>query len=485
MVYFPALEFLFEHCNHLLDVIEVEPQTLWFRGYDDKSHQLDERAFDRLLHHPQHKLMHGVGLPLAASTGFESRQIPPWQQSIARLNPPWVSEHLAFMRVPGDQPESACRHGGFLLPPLQCQETVDIAVARIIELQHLSGVPVAFEITPNYLRPQRGEIRDGDFFAQVANAANCGIVLDLHNLFCNERNGRQSMQEVLEGLPLDRIWEIHLAGGDSHQGYWLDAHSDLVPRPVMELCEKWLPELPSLGALIFEIMPDYIPAKQLSLDQFTAQIQVMKSLWRLRPEPLSNPAHDCSAPASLARAPLIDHFPTADLKVVQWEQSLGALVNGRDIPVPAIRFAAMNEDPAIAVYRTLVESFRAGTLAEGLTLSYRLLVLTIGEQATLGLMKEFWACSWPEPFAYDEIQGFASFLHHRMKNGQLVADFLDSVLNYEIAIAQVQQTGQDRFIPFSCEPIALLEALAKGKLPDRYVPGQFEVHVPGWNNQTS
>lgn len=479
MVYFPALEGLFKQCNALLDVIEVEPQTLWFRGYGNESHRLDERAFDQLAHLPQRKLVHGVGLPLASSIKFDPQQIPPWQQSIARLNPLWVSEHLAFMRVPSDTPESTSQHSGFLLPPLQCQETVDIAVARISELRRLSGVPVAFEISPNYLRPQRGEMLDGDFFARVAASADCGIVLDLHNLWCNERNGRQRMQEVIESLPLNRVWEIHLAGGDNHQGYWLDAHSDLVPPLLIELCEQLLPKLPNLGAMVFEIMPDYVQAKELSLDQLVGQIEIMKSLWSLRPTPSFLHAQSSLNPTTITLMPTIGVKPVADLKVVQWERSLGALVNGRDLSISGVHYASLSKDPAVSVYKSLIESFRSGTLAEGLTLSYRLLVLTLGEKATLSLMEEFWASCWPEPFAFDEMLGFVTFLRQRISEEQLAVAFLDNVLNYEIANAQAQQTGKDLFVTFDCEPIALLEALSQGKLPAMNTHGQFEVRVPG------
>lgn len=168
----------------------------------------------------------------------------------------------------------------------------------------------------------------------------------------------------------------------------------------------------------------------------------------------------------------------ADLKVVQWEQSLGMLVNGRDLSTACVPYANLSDDPGVPVYKSLVESFRAGTLAEGLTLSYRLLVLTLGENATLSLMQEFWANHWPEPFAFDEMLGFATFLRQRMSEGTLVVTFLDNVLNYELANAQVQQTGKDQFVPFDCEPIALLGALSQGQLPTKVTHGRFELHVP-------
>jgi uncharacterized protein len=480
MVYFPALEPIFGRGSVLLDaldIIEIEPQTFWFPNHNGGDHNLDQRVFERLAKLSQPKLIHGVGLPLASSVEFDPQQIAPWQQSIDRLNPPWVSEHLAFMRVAGNEPGVKSRHSGFLLPPLHCQETVDIAVARIVELRRLSGTAVAFEISPNYLHPQPGEMADGEFFAQVATEADCGIVLDLHNLWCNERNGRQRVQEVMESLPLDRVWEIHLAGGESYEGYWLDAHSDLVPQPVMNLCEQWLPKLENLGALVFEIMPDYVQAKQLSPEQLIGQIQAMKSLWRLRPIVPSLPSSRDISPATTTSMP-INGKSMAGVKVVKWEQSLGILVNGREKSRVCADFANLADDPGVPVYKSLIESFRAGTLAEGLTLSYRLLVLTLGENATSSLMQEFWTNHWPEPFAFDEMLGFATFLRQRLEQGTLTVAFLENVLNYELARAQAQQTGKERFVVFNCEPSALLRSLSHGHLPAEVAYGEFEVHVP-------
>jgi uncharacterized protein len=106
------------------------------------------------------------------------------------------------------------------------------------------------------------------------------------------------------------------------------------------------------------------------------------------------------------------------------------------------------------------------------------LVLTLGENATSSLMQEFWTNHWPEPFAFDEMLGFATFLRQRLEQGTLTVAFLENVLNYELARAQAQQTGKERFVVFNCEPIALLRSLSHGHLPAEVAYGEFEVHVP-------
>lgn len=473
MVYFPALEPFFEYGAGLLDVLEIEPQTLWTRSQG--IHRLNEPVFSRLERWPQRKLVHGVGMPVATTVDFDPQQFAPWRESIRRLQSPWVSEHLAFMRVPGALPGSSSAHSGFLLPALQCSETVELAAAKLRVLRQVSGVPVAFENSPNYLRHQHGEMDDGEFYARVATKADCGILLDLHNLWCNEQNGRQTMREVMQCLPLERVWEIHLAGGDLYHGYWLDAHSDLVPMPVMELCEEWLPRLPNLGAIIFEIMPDYVHAKAMAYQDLAAQLETMRALWDRYRKPsamTSAPANQICA-AAVASEPLT-RLPSVHLQ--HWEQALGSLVNGREVP-PALKNVALASDPGVQVLKSLVESFRAGTVAEGLTLSYRLLVLTLGDEATSRLMAEFWIENWPQPYALDEMQTFAGFLVNRIVTGQLVVPHLQNVLAYELAYAQTLQTGNEQWVRFDCEPLALLSALSRGDVPQGLTVGCFDLHV--------
>jgi len=461
MVYFPSFEPLLQQCGEWLDVIEVEPQAFWLRGTEGGVPRLDARVFDRLAALPQRKLLHGTGLPLAGSVPLDAQQAAPWRETIHRLQPAWVSEHLAFARVPDG---ASHHHAGFLLPPLQSAETVNLAVQRIAALRARSGRPVAFETAPNYLRPQPGEMADGAFFAEVAERADCGIVLDLHNLWCNERNGRQRVREVLEQLPLERVWEVHLAGGQSHRGYWLDAHSDLVPGPVMALLEEWLPRLPRAGAVIFEILPEYVAAKGLSDEQLRGQIEAVKRLWnRRRRAP--------AAPPPPRRLPVEDGLPAA-----HWERALGALVNGRPAPGAPAWLAG---DPGIAVYRALVESGRAANLVEPLALSYRLLVLTLGDAATWQLLRDFWAESWPQAQSLDEALAFEAFIATRLADGRLAVPNLHPVLAHELAHAQAAARQRELFVPFDSEAPALLSALASGQLPAERLPGHYEVHGAG------
>ena len=94
----------------------------------------------------------------------------------------------------------------------------DIQLTQLNKYPSFCQDPFAVEIGVNYLRRRSDELSDGEFVTKVVEGANCGIILDLHNLWTNEMNGRQSIEDFLRQIPLERVWEIHLAGGYEEDG---------------------------------------------------------------------------------------------------------------------------------------------------------------------------------------------------------------------------------------------------------------------------
>ena len=146
----------------------------------------------------------------------------------------------------------------------------------------------------NYLRPRSDELRDGNFVRRVSEAADCGLLLDLHNVFTNALNGRQPLDAFLDDLPLERVWEVHLAGGMELDGFWLDAHSGAIPDALYSVAEQLIPRLPNLGAIIFEIFPSFVPV--VGLDLVEEQIHRLHALWRRRAPLVTQPSVGAVAP---------------------------------------------------------------------------------------------------------------------------------------------------------------------------------------------
>lgn len=459
IVYTPALEPLLESGRGLIDIIEVEPQPWWVQDRKGAYHP-EPAAFNRILSFSQPKIVHSVGLPVASSLGAEDAQWPALAKSIEALKPLWISEHLAFMRF---RNRGKIFHSGFLLPPLQSSRTIDIAVANIQDFKSRFALPFAFENVANYLRKAPGEMEDGAFYAETAHRADCHILLDLHNLWCNHLNGRQPFDEAINALPAERVLEIHLAGGDEMDGLWLDAHSGLVPPPLLERLPEILCRFPNLRAIVFEIIPEYMEAHSLSTEQIGAQLEsIRKEIQKIKREKKAEQA---------TTSPLVIHYSEEILPAPEtWENMLGHLVNKRKPKHPV---TLIEDDPGISMLQRLVSQIRAGMIVELMKFSYRLMVLHLGEEKVLQLMQSFWQKSFPKAFVPDEVRQFSRYLIKQ----QLDVPHLAEVIRYELAFITSLETGKIQKVHFSSDPIPLLNALSEGRLPQSLAGGNYLLEV--------
>jgi uncharacterized protein len=267
------------------------------------------------------------------------------------------------------------------------------------------------------------------------------------------------MAEYLDQLPLDRVWEIHLAGGSSHRGYWLDAHSGGVPADLMELAFRIVPRLPNLKAVIFELFPAYLPTVGPAV--FRPQLEALHRLWERR----GTNTDTRKATRTVPRDANPDPSPLA------WEHTLGALTVHKECRRALAQELA--KDSGVAIIRELVEEFRGSMIVRTLRLSSRLIMLERGTGYLEQLLAAFWKTHPPQPFALDEAEAFTAFLREKKP----YVPFLEEVLEYDRAVIDVALNGEERLIPFRADPLPLLRALGAGRRPTAITTGNFEVRL--------
>ena len=473
LTYNSGLEPVFEAHADRIGLVEVEPQTLWFREAGG-GYRVDREAVDRIADLPGARLLHGIGFPVGGLRPPDPSQLPPLLEMTAALSPPWMSEHLSFNRAGGAGGEFLT---GFLLPPRQTPAGVRAAADSIRAMAGELPVPLAVETGVNYLRPRRDEMSDGRFTAAVLEAAGCGLLLDLHNLWANQRNGRQRVDEFLDEIPLERVWEIHLAGGTERHGYWLDSHAGGMPDPLEEVAVAMIPRLPNLRAIVFEVFPDYLPT--VGLAEIGRQLERLQRLWDRRGRASRRAAAGAERPAAVVAAPAAAEPEPAGADSAgpdprEWEDTLGALVVGRR--VASALGSELAGDPGLAVIRELVGDFRAGMVAESLKLTTRLLFATVGKKRVRSLLAEFFDRVPPSLFAAEEGEGFAAWLAGR---DGFAVPYLAPVLAYERALLATLHDGEPRIVAFPFDPLPVLRALGEGRLPDPALvgTGEFEIEV--------
>jgi len=454
--WFPDLDPVLKENNELLDVLEVEPQSLWRRASDTDGLVLDQVSLEALRQLRKPILAHSVALPIGGVHLAPSKGLSNLSTTAQALSSPWVSEHLSFNRIVD---ESGEWQSGFLLPPRQTIAGVEAAVASVRALSAGLAVPLAIETGVNYLGPRSDELPDGEFVARVAEGADCGILLDLHNVWANDRNGRQPLGDYIDQIPLERVWEVHVAGGHSHRGFWLDSHSGMVSPELMELATRIVPRLPNLKAIVFELFPSYLP--KILLSAFRTQLEGLHRLWDRR-----NTA--CSAqPARASRS-----APSASLpSPAEWERTLARLAVHKPVASPLAD--ELRKDPGLAIIREMVEKFRGSMVVRTLRLTSRLIMLERGPAYLEQLLAEFWKSHAPQPFALDEALAFASFLREQKP----YVPFLPEVLAYDCAVIAVALDGEERRVPFGADPLPLLRALGAGRRPAEITKGKYEIRL--------
>jgi len=462
LVYWPGLESLFEAGDLPITSLEVEVEAFWFQpSGQPRPYRLDYGALQRIAALPQTKVIHGVGACLGTCHPPSPDDLAALRESIAILDAKWYSGHLAFNRVHTVAGEYST---GFLLPPLQTTVGATAAAGHIRRVRKQLGVPLAVETGVNYLRRQPWELPDGEFTAQVCRLADCDLLLDLHNLWTNHYNNRESAETFLSRIDPARVREIHLAGGFEYQGYWLDAHSGLVPDEVLALARKVTPRLPKLRAIHIEILPQFIPS--LDLDALRGQIRDVQRIWESRgsrvgewfnQEPGEHPA--VSVPATCTPE--------------RWEATLGALVAGKPFECDADWQTELASDPGIPLFTDLARTFRAGVVVEQLKMSSRYLMLSLEKEGFRRLLNDFWRAHTPEPFAAVECRAFAAWLREL----ELDLPYLHNLLDYDQALMDQEEDEQPRLVHFDCEPMGLLRALGAGTLPQQLKPGAYELEL--------
>jgi uncharacterized protein len=399
-VYLRGLDEILRSNGDLIKVAEIEPQTLWTKGTAPGARPRGDPAeLYRLSTLPQRTLIHGIGCPLGGTICDQELHVEEFGRWTDGLASPWTSEHLSILDVKGAE---GVRCSGFLMPPLQTEPAVELAARNIVVRAKALGTPVAFETGVNYLVPQSFEMTDGEFFAAIADMADCGILLDLANLWVNDRNGRSKIGKVLADLPLERVWEVHLAGIEYAHGHWLDAHSGGVDPELADIAADLVATLPNLGAIIFEIAPDRL--SPFGATAFLREMEGMHRLWD---------GAKRSTTAPMTRAYWTPGTGAAAPPPEAWER----LIAERMLPAGhrptgagyTSNFGVPNEQ-GFSLYAQLSASFRRGTIAELLQCSTRLLLIALGEQALRDLLAQYFSVMPPSFFPTDEALGFRSFV---------------------------------------------------------------------------
>jgi len=453
LMWFAGTDHLWPDVDDLVDVIEVEPQTLWVDSANTEAPwRVRYEVLEELASRPQPRLAHGVGFPVGGVRSPDPAGTALFADCARRLGAVMASEHLAFNEAVIAERAVAA---GYLLPPRQTPAMVEVTAEHIGAYQRLLDVPFAVETAVNYLAPDAGELADGRYTRLVAERADCGILLDLHNVYCNQRNGRQSVVDFIADLPLERVVEVHLAGGFEVDGYWLDGHTGPVPPELVALTAEVLPQLPNLRAVIFEILSPSVPAMGVA-----GLRRQLEQLHRLAEKPATRRRRSTGGSA-------IHETPPANglADAARWEQELLGYTTRRSDQ-------REDGDPGTDLLRLLTDQARLARVTSALPLTAEALVLDRGRPAAHRLLVEYLREEPPHPLARAEALAFAEWLGERLEPGVPA-----EVLRLEVAAFNCLIDGTEASVGLRIDPTDLREAVRNGRLPELEPEQRYVVTV--------
>lgn len=199
---------------------------------------------------------HGLNMSLGSAEGIDEAYLEQVAALVEYLDPPWWSEHICFSRAGGVDI-------GHLSPMPFHQESLDTFCRNVEYVQSVIQTPLILE-NITYTVPIPGStMSEAHFVRRLLDEVDCGLLLDVTNLFTNSINHAYDAVEFLDTLPFERIVQLHLAGGFWENGMLLDTHSRPVQEEVWELLRAVLQRV-SVQGIILERDEDIPTLAELS-----------------------------------------------------------------------------------------------------------------------------------------------------------------------------------------------------------------------------
>jgi uncharacterized protein (UPF0276 family) len=271
------------------DFLEVVPEVVWNDlGPGRRTRYVPDASATAFLEEQSRRraiIPHSTGLSIGSAHRFDREhvdQMALWHQW---LDFPWHSDHLAFHVAEHHRPDEGDINVSLALPLPLDRDTLGVVAARVAEMRSAVPVPFLLENNVSYFRIPDEDYDEAEFLAELHRASGCGLLLDLHNVYVNERNLGLDGHSFLDRLPLEAVVEVHVAGGMEMDGFYLDAHSGPVLEPVWRMLDRVLPRCPNLGGVVFELFGSWY--EPMGEDGLLRQLERLRTLWaRHQPAPV-------------------------------------------------------------------------------------------------------------------------------------------------------------------------------------------------------
>jgi uncharacterized protein len=215
------------HYDH---IFSKKPIVGWFEIISE-NYMVDGgrplKVLDQIL--DQYRVVqHGVSMYFGSAQTLNRDHLKRIKDLTKRTKTPWLSDHLCWGSVDG-------RYTHDLLPLPYTFEAVRVTAERVRQVQDFLEIPVAVENVSSYAEYHESEMTEWEFLNEVVHVADCGILLDVNNIYVSSRNHGFNPMDYVNSIPAERVAQIHIAGHSKFEKYILDTHDHPVLDPVWKL----------------------------------------------------------------------------------------------------------------------------------------------------------------------------------------------------------------------------------------------------------
>jgi uncharacterized protein len=229
--------------------VELSPENYMHRG--GKNPARLEQVAERFP-----VICHGLMMSLGSTDPFDDAYFAFLKGFLDRYDPPWHSDHVCWSGLDG-----VLLHD--LLPVPFTSAVARRVAGRVMEARDRIERPMAVENISWYMKVGSSQMDEPEFLVEILERADCGLLLDVNNVFVNAQNHGFDPYAWLERIPLERVLQLHVAGHEQwDETLIIDTHGATIrdevyalmawviersgPRPVLLERDTNIPPLPEL-----------------------------------------------------------------------------------------------------------------------------------------------------------------------------------------------------------------------------------------------
>jgi len=245
---------------HFGEILSRQPKVDWFEALSENFMDTGGRPLHILdqIAERYPVVLHGVSLSIGSTDPLNLDHLVKLKALAKRVKAPWVSDHLCWTGVLG-------RNTHDLLPMPYTEEALAHTVRRVRQVSDLLERPLVLENPSSYVEFKDSTMSEWVFLKRLAEDADCGLLLDVNNVYVSSFNHGFDPREYVDAIPADRVVQYHVAGHTNKGTHIIDTHSDHALPEVWDLYRRayartgatatlyeWDEDIPAFDVLLAE-----------------------------------------------------------------------------------------------------------------------------------------------------------------------------------------------------------------------------------------